>query len=59
MNAPYSGNLHLKILSYIMSLYSGADIVNLSPIKWLQDPLAKYKKNSSLELTLTLKCTMN
>ena len=47
MNAPYSGNLHLKILSYIISLYSDAEVVNLSPIKWLQDPLAKYKKNSS------------
>lgn len=22
------------------------DIVNLSPIRWLQDPLAEYKKNS-------------
>ena len=46
MNPPYSGNLHLKILSYIISLYSDAEVVNLSPIRWLQDPLAEYKKNS-------------
>ena len=46
MNPPYSGNLHLKILSHLISLYSDAEIVNLSPIRWLQDPLAEYKKNS-------------
>ena len=46
MNPPYSGNLHLKILSHLISLYPEAEIVNLSPIRWLQDPLAEYKKNS-------------
>ena len=46
MNPPYSGNLHLKILSHLISLYPDAEIVNLSPIRWLQDPLAEYKKNS-------------
>lgn len=46
MNAPYSGNLHLKILSHLISEYPEAEIVNLSPIRWLQDPLAEYKKNS-------------
>ena len=46
MNPPYSGNLHLKILSRLISLYSDAEIVNLSPIRWLLDPLAEYKKNS-------------
>ena len=46
MNPPYSGNLHLKILSHLISMYSDAEIVNLSPIRWLQDPLAEYKKNS-------------
>ena len=46
MNPPYSGNLHLKILSKIISEYPNAEIVNLSPIRWLQDPLAEYKKNS-------------
>ena len=44
MNPPYSRNLHLKILNEAIC-YSD-DIVNLSPIRWLQDPLAEYKKNS-------------
>ena len=46
INSPYSGNLHLKILSHLLSLYPEAEVVNLSPIRWLQDPLAEYKKNS-------------
>ena len=44
MNPPYCRNLHLKILNEAIC-YSD-DIVNLSPIRWLQDPLAEYKKNS-------------
>jgi hypothetical protein len=44
MNPPYSGNLHLKILREAMQ--HSDDIVNLSPIRWLEDPLAEYKKNS-------------
>lgn len=44
MNPPYDGNLHLKILEKVISI---ADkVVNISPIRWLQDPLAKYKKRS-------------
>lgn len=46
MNPPYCKNLHLKILSKIISEYPNAEIVNLSPIRWLQDPLAEYKKSS-------------
>ena len=46
MNPPYSRNLHLKILSHLISEYPEAEVVNLSPIRWLQDPLAEYKKNS-------------
>ena len=44
MNPPYCRNLHLKILNEAIK-YSD-DVVNLSPIRWLQDPLAEYKKNS-------------
>lgn len=44
MNPPYDGSLHLKILSE--AIKHGTEIVNLSPIRWLQDPLAEYKKNS-------------
>ena len=43
-NPPYSGSLHLKVLSEAMK--HSDDIVNLSPIRWLQDPLAEYKRNS-------------
>lgn len=50
MNPPYNGNLHLKVLREVINKCekSGEDyeIVNLSPIRWLQDPLAEYKKNS-------------
>ena len=44
MNPPYNGSLHLKILKEAMK--HSNDVVNLSPIRWLQDPLAEYKKNS-------------
>ena len=44
MNPPYCRNLHLKILNEAIN--HSDDIVNLSPIRWLQDPLAAYKKNS-------------
>ena len=44
MNPPYNRNLHLKILQEVVKY--GDEIVNLSPIRWLQDPLAEYKKNS-------------
>ena len=48
-NPPYCRNLHLKILSKIISEYPNAEVVNLSPIRWLQDPLAEYKKNSDFK----------
>lgn len=44
MNPPYDGNLHLKVLEKIIPI--AEKVVNISPIRWLQDPLAKYKKNS-------------
>ena len=46
MNPPYSGNLHLKILSHLINEYPEAEVVNLSPIRWLQDPLAEEKTSS-------------
>ena len=42
MNPPYDKNLHLKALSEAMK--HSDDVVNLSPIRWLQDPLAEYKQ---------------
>ena len=44
MNPPYDGNLHLKILEQIISVSN--IVVNISPIRWLQDPLVNYKKNT-------------
>ena len=51
MNPPYQRNLHLKILAEaIKHLKDEKSVcVNLSPIRWLQDPLAKYKKNCDLK----------
>ena len=47
MNPPYDKNLHLKIVEQsIPMLTDDGILVNLSPIRWLQDPLAKYKKSS-------------
>lgn len=46
MNPPYDRNLHTKILDQTLKEYPDETIVNLSPIRWLQDPLAKRKKNS-------------
>ena len=46
MNPPYSKNLHLKILSKAIEEVSDTGLVlNLSPVRWLQDPLVEYKKN--------------
>ena len=47
MNPPYGKNLHLKIVEQAVQLLTDDGVlVNLSPIRWLQDPLAKYKKDS-------------
>lgn len=46
MNPPYNGNLHLKIIDKLIRACPNSEIVNLSPIRWLHDPLAEYKKNS-------------
>ena len=48
MNPPYTKNLHLKILAEAIKHLNDDEskCVNLSPVRWLQDPLAKYKKNS-------------
>ena len=47
MNPPYCRNLHLKTLNEAIN--HSDDIVNLSPIRWLQDPLAEYKRNSDFK----------
>ena len=47
MNPPYCRSLHLKILNEAIN--HSDDVVNLSPIRWLQDPLAEYKRNSDFK----------
>ena len=48
MNPPYKKNLHLKFLAEaIKHLKDDNSVcVNLSPVRWLQDPFAKLKKAS-------------
>ena len=48
MNPPYQKNLHLKILDEAINHMKNEDsvCVNLSPVRWLQDPIAQYKKLS-------------
>ena len=50
-NPPYVRNLHLKILAEAIKHLKDetSTCVNLSPVRWLQDPLAKYKKTSDLK----------
>ena len=42
MNPPW--DIHLKIIEKVLTYAD--NVVNISPIRWLQDPLATYKKNS-------------
>lgn len=46
MNPPYDGNLHNKIMDCIVSFMEKFECVNLSPIRWIQDPLADYKNGT-------------
>lgn len=44
MNPPYDRNLHLKILEQVLKV---ADkVINISPVRWLQDPFAPYNQKS-------------
>ena len=45
MNPPYNKTLHLQILEKVIPHCE--KVVNVSPIGWLQDPYAKYKKHSA------------
>lgn len=44
MNPPYDKNLHLKILEKVIPIAN--KVINISPVRWLQDPLAKYKEKN-------------
>ena len=45
MNPPYCRNLHLKIIEAVIP--HAEKVVNISPVRWLQDPFSKYKKNTA------------
>lgn len=44
MNPPYDRNLHLKILEEVIP--HAEKVVNISPVRWLQDPFAPYSTRS-------------
>lgn len=54
MNPPYERDLHLKVLEKVLKFCD--KVVNISPIRWLTDPLAKYKKTSSFNKYKTTIC---
>ena len=43
-NPPYDRNLHLKFLEKVIKVADKT--VNISPVRWLQDPFAPYLKSS-------------
>lgn len=43
-NPPYSNSLHLQIMEEVVKVCD--TVVNVSPVRWLEDPLARYKKKS-------------
>lgn len=44
LNPPYDRNLHLKILEQVIA--KADKVVNISPVRWLQDPFAPYNTRS-------------
>ena len=50
MNPPYKRDLHLKVLAKAIQTISPDGVVlNISPVRWLQDPTAQYKKNTEFK----------
>lgn len=47
MNPPYKKNLHLKILNE--AIKHANEIVSLQPTRWIDDPMAEYKKSSDIK----------
>lgn len=43
-NPPYDRNLHLKILAEVLN--HADKVINISPVRWLQDPFAPYSTRS-------------
>lgn len=49
MNPPYKRDLHLKVLNQMLITFPNSEIVNLSPIGWLQDLLADIKQGTEFK----------
>ena len=48
MNPPYIRTLHIQVMNEVSRhLVSDGTIVNLSPVRWIQDPTKEYKENST------------
>ena len=45
MNPPYSRSLHLQFLEKVIAISD--KVINISPVRWLIDPLAEQNKNSN------------
>lgn len=46
MNPPYDKSLHLKFLEKVIKIAD--NVVSVQPIRWINDPNAKYNKKSAL-----------
>ena len=44
MNPPYARSLHLKFLERVIKISD--NVISIQPIRWLEDKVGKYKKNS-------------
>lgn len=44
MNPPYEKNMHLKFIRKILKIAD--NIINISPVRWLQDPFAMDKRST-------------
>ena len=58
MNPPYDGNLHLEILDLVNNI-TNKPIVNISPIRWLLDPVSDKKNTSDVKTFENLKNNIN
>ena len=45
MNPPYNKNMHLKFLE--KAIQTCENVVSVQPVRWLQEPVSHYKKNSA------------
>lgn len=56
-NPPYCRDLHLRILDEVV-LHCD-EVVNISPIRWLKDPLFKHKRSSIYNKFKTIMCSID